>query len=239
MVDSPTVPQAAHVTGPGDLAPLLAANRQQTPDVGFRQGTVLTWDGAAGTNSVEIGGTTVRDLPVLNLGDFTILQPGDVVGLLRFGVTYFILGRVIPPASPDVNRATLSFATSSGFEASYAMATTRVARAYTSLPVPDWAGEAMVMVGANFGGINSRTVADYLGARIQVNGGNVGSFDQFFTADPNGGFASGTRYASLLIPDPGSIISAQTVTWVNGGTWDATGNNYAETYLQAIFRRVS
>jgi hypothetical protein len=62
--------------------------------VTFRQGVVVTWDISTGENTVNVGGTVLSNLPVLTTGEVTSLAAGDVVGLLRSGTQYFVLGRI-------------------------------------------------------------------------------------------------------------------------------------------------
>lgn len=227
------------MNGASDLAPLIGAATRQTSDVGFRQGTVLAWDGAAGTNSVEIGGVTVRNLPVLNLGDFTILQPGDVVALLRFQQTYFILGRVIPPQSPDVNRSTLAFAQSTGFASSITVTPTMTAVASTSIAVPTWADEAMVMVMATVSTQNTATTDDILMSVAYANGANGATM--LTQAAPNARVAIAS-VASNLVTNPGATVTAEVRAQTNSGfsnTW--VGDAFTAAYVAAtvLFRRVS
>lgn len=60
----------------------------------FRQGTVITWTRSTGENTVNVGGTVLSNLPMLTMGEVTNLVAGDVVGLLRAGTQYFVLGRI-------------------------------------------------------------------------------------------------------------------------------------------------
>lgn len=75
------------------LAPLLTPAGQ--PDMGFRQGVVLAWDPQLGTNTIDVGGTQLDNLPTLAASTIS-LAVGDVVGLIRFKSTYFIAGRIAP-----------------------------------------------------------------------------------------------------------------------------------------------
>lgn len=80
-----------------DLAPLL--RHAGTPELGYRQGTVVAWDASAGTNQVNVGGTVLDNLPILGGLEATTIRPGDVVGLSRVRSQYFVLGRI---AAPDL-----------------------------------------------------------------------------------------------------------------------------------------
>lgn len=65
--------------------------------LGFHQGVVDAWDSITGANTVRVLGTTINDLPVLSTADSIMLTEGDLVGVMRFQATYFILGRIAPP----------------------------------------------------------------------------------------------------------------------------------------------
>lgn len=81
-----------------DLAPLLVP--AEAPGVGFRQGTILTWDPLDAANTVSVGGTVMENLPILNTNEALLLEPGAVVGILTAGPSWFILGRITVPATP-------------------------------------------------------------------------------------------------------------------------------------------
>lgn len=80
-----------------DIAPLLAqAARPGQADLGFRQGTCLAVNRGDATNTILIGGQEFHDLPVLNPAA-TVILPGDIVGVLRYRYTYFVLGKIHAP----------------------------------------------------------------------------------------------------------------------------------------------
>lgn len=79
-----------------DLAPLFLPGT--APAVGYRQGVVVEWDGVTFANLVDVGGTEVANLPVLNSADAALIVPGDVVGILTYGSSWAILGRFTVPS---------------------------------------------------------------------------------------------------------------------------------------------
>jgi hypothetical protein len=85
-----------------DLAPLI----QPPPSagLGFRQGRVLAWDPETAHNTIEVAGTVMQDIPILNGAEALLLGVGDIVGLITHGSTWFILGRVTVPGSPEAAR---------------------------------------------------------------------------------------------------------------------------------------
>lgn len=87
----------------GDIAALLVQGFQQqatgNTDLGWRTGVIESWDELTGLNSVNIAGSTFDNLRVLSTGAVQPLQPGDVVGIIRTGSQYFILGKVDAPGA--------------------------------------------------------------------------------------------------------------------------------------------
>lgn len=220
--------------GTDDLAPLFVAG-QGSGDVGFRQGTVLAWDETNGTNTVDVGGAHLTDLPALNIGDFVHLAEGDVVGLLRFKTTYFILGRVILPRAPDPNRASLAAEAKGAQGDGWSTTTTLTAKCSVTLTPPDWCDEADVMVGQMGQGINSTGSQDYLELHPRVAGvtlnGMVGG------AGPAGsGFA--TVVASTTVANPGTSLLVEGLVRSQFGSWAANASNSTNISVMALYRRI-
>lgn len=210
--------------GAADLAPIIAAAQQGTPDVGFRQGTVISWDSSTSSNAVEIGGVVVRDLTVLNLGDFTILQPGDVVGLLRYRTTYFILGRVIPPSAPQTDRSVFDYDASGQSQQNYAIATTGGKFAPATITPPSWAGEVLVHATADASFNNPGTAAQYVYLSVHWSVGTTDSGGgENFVSVPAGGW--GHLAASAIVNLPRS--------WFGNGSFTVSANLRSSAALAA------
>lgn len=60
----------------------------------FHQGVVVAWDALAGTNIVRVLGVDLDNLPSLIGSEVGLVRKDDVVGLLRFQNTYFVVGRI-------------------------------------------------------------------------------------------------------------------------------------------------
>ncbi|PXY17342.1 hypothetical protein [Prauserella flavalba] len=86
-----------------DIAALLVAGMQQQVTgatlLGWHTGVVLSWDDLTGLNTVEIKGQAFTNLKVLTTGAVQPFQDGDVVGVLRVGTQYFILGKIRAPGA--------------------------------------------------------------------------------------------------------------------------------------------
>lgn len=74
-----------------DIAPLLVRPGQS--EIGFRKGTVLAWDPFTGHNTIQIGTEQFTDLPTLSASSVTF-GVGDIVGILRQGNSFLVLGRI-------------------------------------------------------------------------------------------------------------------------------------------------
>lgn len=86
-----------------DLTPLLAAS--PPTGVGFRQGKVVSWNQTTAENQIDVGGAILTNVPILNTNESLLLQAGNVVALLTSGPTWFILGRVTVPGTPEAATA--------------------------------------------------------------------------------------------------------------------------------------
>lgn len=74
----------------------------------YRQGTIITFDPATLANTVDVGGTVLTDLPLLGVGEATLLTPGSVVGLMVIGggaKSLAIIGRLVRPNTADATDA--------------------------------------------------------------------------------------------------------------------------------------
>lgn len=75
----------------------------------YRQGTVITFNPATLENTVNVGGTVLENLPLLGVGEATLLTPGAVVGLMAIGgggaKSFAIIGRLVRPNTADATEA--------------------------------------------------------------------------------------------------------------------------------------
>lgn len=75
-----------------DLVPFLG--EADSGDIGYRSGTVTTWNVETGANTIVVRGTPMVDLPSLATSEILTTQVGDTVGLLKVKSQYFILGKI-------------------------------------------------------------------------------------------------------------------------------------------------
>lgn len=93
--------------GPDDLAPLLArpVPARGSSNVSYRQGRIVYWNPATAENIVNVGGTDLSNLSVLNTSEALILSAGAVVGLICIEGSWAILGRLTVPGTPEAASA--------------------------------------------------------------------------------------------------------------------------------------
>ena len=71
------------------------------PPLSYAQGVVQTWNIQTGENQIAVNGALITNVPMLNITEALVMRAGMVVGLLRSSNTYFIIGRIVMPNSPD------------------------------------------------------------------------------------------------------------------------------------------
>lgn len=89
--------------GSDDLTPLFGD--QPNTGAGYRQGIVRAWNPLTAANTIEVGGSLIDNIPVLNTNEAVLLGPGDVVGILTSGPSWCILGRLTVPGTPGAASA--------------------------------------------------------------------------------------------------------------------------------------
>jgi len=209
------------------------------PGVRFRQGTVLTWNASTGANTISVGGATLTDVPILNTGEAVALKAGHVVGLLVFGASWFILGRVTVPGGSDFASASVAFGGAGASATNFTLSTTQTNKVTTSIAVPSWADEAIVLCTVNCSLTNPRAVIDFANLSATIDGVGGGQAQSGFSplGDASGNYlqpmsASGQR----LITSPGATIALAGQVWANGASWGASANNIVNIDAIAVFR---
>jgi hypothetical protein len=77
-----------------DIFSPASTERPPGSEMGFAQGTVVAWSAVAGTNQISVRGSVLTNLPSLIGSEVGLIRPGDVVALIRFQTTFFVLGRI-------------------------------------------------------------------------------------------------------------------------------------------------
>lgn len=67
-------------------------------DLGFRVGTLVTWNTSTAVHTIDVAGTTFTNLPVgIPSTAWSTLAAGDVVFLIRAKNQYFIAHKIYTP----------------------------------------------------------------------------------------------------------------------------------------------
>lgn len=185
----------------------LPTPRVGMADVGFHTGVITAWDPQTGANTVLVSGESIDDIPTLNLTETLTLRAGVNVGVLRFRHSYFILGRITSPNSPDF----------------FSGAMPDLPAAFYNVNTDD------VLQSNTIGSYFAKLVGGYVvnhrlvnfGVRSQVSGGGAtGAWRvQWYVAHPGNGAnpAGGTLMASRTgIASPGTISANETYEWPVG-----------------------
>lgn len=224
-----------------DLASLLAAAvqaRSQPDAVTFSSGVVEIYASFSGENQIRLGGENgplLVNVPVLN--NSVRLSRGDVVALLKFKSSYFILGRISVPGSV----ATFGGGVHAGFcnesNSGFGMSASLVEKVSDVVWGPAWAKTAFTFVTGTVQAYNGSGATDYMHVECSIDG-NRGyqSFIQGWTA----GFPSAT--ATLSLPDQSGArdfsvdpIEVAVSAYSENGGWGASASNYATVSAQTIF----
>lgn len=218
-----------------DLAPLLTP--AGTPELGFRSGLVLAWDADTGANTIEVGGSQLEDVPILNTGEAIALKAGHVVALIRFRSSYFIMGRVTVPGSDQFASAAVAFEAGNSGGVGFAVSTVESTKHTLELYGPAWADEALVMVTCYGTAVNASAGADYLRCRTRWDGFDSGGGVSSTVAAGAAGSVSATESftvsRSSFAADP---ITLEARMWTDYGDWGANAGNYTKLSAIAVFR---
>jgi hypothetical protein len=227
-----------------NLAPLFDTG---PPGLRFRQGTILTWDPETGHNTVDVGGSVLTDVPIQNTGEAISLKAGHVVNLNGQGNTWWIVGRITPPGDPNFASASVAFGGAGVSATNYSVTTTHSVKASTSITVPSWVDEVVMLATANATIANTFAGAFYVTMQLFCDGhdggGNLGGGGAQFGVGPTGGgggsandLNSAACSAQRIITNPGATLDLTLQIWNTGGTIPANPATLAHIDAIAIFR---
>jgi hypothetical protein len=219
--------------GSNDLAGLFP---KPAPGVGFRQGEIISWDANTGSNQVAVAGTVLFDVPILNTGEAVALKAGHIVGLLTFGGSWFILGRITPPNDPNFASATVAFDYATAFQQNFTVPVPQTTRAAALIACPAWADEVVIMSVATATLVNSTAARQEVILYSYIDGGGGSAMAQGVGPDSAGyGIVALTAVNSTVISDPPDFISCECVTQSTAAL-AANGINTATVNAIAVFR---
>lgn len=219
----------------GDNVADLFASGNDAPAVKFRQGTVTAWDASTGQNTIDVAGGTLTNVPILNTGEAIALRSGHVVGLLVFGRSAFILGRVTPANDPNFAAASVAFGSAGAQVFGYSVSAASVVKASSDeLVVPAWADEAAVLVTGTGAVVNSNATAQSVALQVGTNGSTGGG--AFFDVAPGriGGFSATCR--NVFTGLSGGEVLQITGSLIGTATFAANGANALFLHAIAIYK---
>lgn len=207
-----------------------AANSQ------IRQGVILSFSTADGSNTVGVGASILTNVPMLLTGAEVKYTVGDPVLLLILGNTYMILGKVAMVGSSTFASASIATASANNSVTGFSPSTSDVLLTSCTVTVPSWANTALVTA------IGTVTIIGGVGTGFTDCAANTGitgfAFPpQVLFSAPNGG-QPGTgvqgETRTLTGLTGGSTIRAE----VDGGANPSPGAvaaNQATIRMSAIF----
>ena len=221
-----------------NIADLLGGDE---PAVRFGQGTITAWDASTGANTIDWRGGTLTDVPILNTGEAIALKASHVVGLLIFGRTAFILGRITPPGDANFAGASLAFSAENGQATNFALSTSLAAKSSCVLDVPAWADEAAVIAVGSCTLVNPTAAADFAASAVFIDGvtgpgvqnGHAPIGDATVKNNHLGTMTASS--ARVYAPAGGTITCDMRIRSVNAA-WSAHATNIAEITALAVFR---
>jgi hypothetical protein len=209
-------------------------------DFDFHQGVVQAWNDSTGESTINIAGSAIEDIPMLNIGDTINLAVGNVVAVIRYRTSYFILGRVVIPNSGAFATAAVEFEIVFANASNFAIPTVDATVVSFDLTVPPWANQALVQVNHQLTGFNQHLTElgqIYTSVWITTLGASSSQNAQPVPA-PN---VIATAYASLA--DTGAVTPGGTINVVGRamsfhGSFPADLRNQGHLTGFAIYTRV-
>lgn len=229
-----------------DLVPLFMDPAPVQP---WRQGVVVSFNQLTGANVIDVAGTLLADLPLLNMGDTINLAVGDVVVVAKFGTSWAVLGRVVTVGSGKFAVATVATEIRTGDGTNFAVPLADATVAQTpNFTVPVWANKVDVMVMGVANARNSSATPGFLYGFAQINfdAGVQKSTEQHVSAPGN--VAPFTNQPFIAATHAGSVsgaIGGQTFsvamrlsTDATTGAWAASTANFAHVSAIAVYTKV-
>jgi hypothetical protein len=206
------------------------------PGVGFRQGQIVAWNPQTGENVVNVGGTELSNLAILNTGEAIALKVGHVVGLLTMSGSWFIIGRITVPGDPDFASVSVDFGSAGAqvFGFSLASGTAVVKASSSELVVPAWADEAIVLVTGGMCAVNTSGATGWLSLQVGCAGGAGGGLPSDVGSNNMGQTSASSRNHFTGL-NGGEIL--QITAEANANTnWPAHATNSVFIHAIAVYK---
>lgn len=198
-----------------DLVPLLTP--PPSDGLGFRQGEVISFNADTGSNTIQVGGTTLVDVPMLNSGEAIALSAGHVVALLTWKSSWWILGRVTLPNSGQFASAAVTIKNAGGQASDFLLNTTQRDQVTATVDVPPWADQATVMCIGHAEADNDTANDAQLKIMTRIESVNSAEMRQMVFAGQQSGQVGVSNHAVIF--NLGSTLTVATQVWTQSGTW--------------------
>ncbi len=196
--------------------------------VGRRQGTVRAWDPLTAHNTVDVGGTLMTDLPILNTSESAILQPGDVVGILTFGEgvgSWWIVGRWTTPGTPQATSGYSALGVRTKTAAGIGPHWTGTSLGWSTATAVDGSAEAIVtdvIVGPSGKALAIISAGTAISVNATVSSGSVAAYVGVQAIRQSDGM--------IYPPNNGTALKAGGDWWASGTTTVAVGQGDSSSY---------
>jgi hypothetical protein len=220
---------------PNPIGPALPA--------AFRQAQLLAFDADDGSNTVQIGTSTIDDLPLLVTGAEIGLSAGDTVVVMYLGNTPMIVGKIASVGGPNYGASSTGHArfldNLNGFGIS---SSGSILITDSTVTVPSWAHSAqLVAFGSayifNGAGVDCDFYVQFLWSDSAGNSGHSATIQGPSVAGKrNPAYA---QYAELIPVGPGATLTFQlkaltSVTQPNDVNAFAGMTGYLEFYRESV-----
>lgn len=221
-----------------DLAGLFTP---AAPNDSFRQGVIVAFDPATGTNQVLVGGAVLENLPILVGGDTVNYAEDDVVILLRYQSSWAILGRIVGAGNEALTSAAVDFYAGSNGTSFFDITNAYATQGSLTIPTPTWANSALISAVATASVANTTAAPDTARFLVRINTSDPG---ETFQQMVNGaGLEAITASFATTLGVGGTAPLAATTTVearirANGATTWTGGGTASVLNAIAIFRKV-
>lgn len=209
----------------------------------YHTGIIQEFNLGDGTNTVLVAGSPLDDLSLLNLGDAVNLDVGDVVGIIKFQNSMFIVGRIFKPGSGALYSGALSAFSETLTASGYGLTTSEVIQATNTRVTPAWANAVIIMASLHATGRNDRGAQDYMRVRVHMDlgvaSGDGGEIFAQGDPSPNPSYATASAsWAQAGLLAGGSTYTIAGKVRSTNGAWTAHADNHMDLTYTIISTKV-
>jgi hypothetical protein len=202
------------------------------PASNLLQGRLLTFNQSTGANTVQLGTTTLTNVPVLVTGTEVGLSAGNNVILMQIGNTYCILGRIATPGGTSFGSASQYQLAANNVATGFALTSTFATLTSVSFTTPPWANTVSVLSIFAYNAKNTFGADTDMTIRIKSDGETSSIVGSEMTGYGHNNSFNGVTVGHAI---KHSVSGGYVVTVLGQGAsagWSATAQNSA--YLSSI-----